>query len=98
MQRRSARHTLLDMRRSSYAIWWKEAGSPRRVGKIEIAPLHALFSGSESRRLAVALDDITHVEYRRGEVHLERRGAAKVRIGSLDAPGALFELAQSLGP
>ena len=84
------------MRRSSYAVWWKEGSSPRRVGKIEIARLHALFSGNGSKRLAVPLDDITGVEYRGGEVHIDRRRAPSLRIGSLDAPGALLELAQSL--
>ena len=86
------------MRRSSYAVWWNEGDSPRHVGKFEIARLHILLSGNQSKRLAVPLDDITAVEYRRGEVHLERRGGTSLRIGSLDAPGALLELAQSLRP
>jgi hypothetical protein len=85
------------MRRSSYAVWWTEGDGPRHVGKFEIARLHALLSGSRSKRLAVPLDDITCVEYGRGEVHIDRRGATPLRIGSLDAPGALLELAQSLG-
>ena len=85
------------MRRSSYAVWWNEGNGPRQVGKFEVARLHALLSGNGSKRLAVPLDDITGVEYRRGEVHIDRRGEASLRIGSLDAPGALLELAQSLG-
>jgi hypothetical protein len=84
------------MRRSSYAVWWNEGNGPRYVGRFEIARLHALLSGNGSKRLAVPLDDITHVEYRRGEVHVERRGATPLRIGSLDAPGALLELAHCL--
>ena len=85
------------MRRSSYAVWWNEDNGPRQVGKFEIARLHALLSGNGAKRLAVPLDDIIGVEYRRGEVHIDRRGATSLRIGSLDAPGALLELAQSLG-
>jgi hypothetical protein len=85
------------MRRSSYAVWWNEGNGPRNVGKLEIRRLHALFSGSESRKLAVPLDDITGVEYRRGEVRIDRRVAAPLRIGSLDAPGVLLELAHTLG-
>jgi hypothetical protein len=85
------------MRRSSYAVWWNEGNGPRHVGKFEIARLHALLSGNGSMRLAVPLDDITGVEYRRGEVHIDRRDASSLRIGSLDAPGTLLELAQSLG-
>ncbi len=86
----------LHMRRRSYAIWWNEGNGPKHVGKLEIAPLHALLSGNGSKRLAVPLDDITAVEYRRGEVRIDRRGTTALRIGSLDAPGTLLELAQSL--
>jgi hypothetical protein len=68
----------------------------RHVGKLEVARLHALFSGKESRRLAVPLDEIRCVEYRRDEVRVERRMQSTVRIGNLDAPGALRELANVL--
>ena len=84
------------MRRSSYAVWWDEGHGPRQVGKFEIARLHALLSGNGVKRLAVPLDDITGVEYRRGEVRVDRRGTTALRIGSLDAPGTLRELAHSL--
>jgi hypothetical protein len=84
------------MRRRSYAIWWNEGNGPKHVGKLEITRPHALLSGTGSTRLAVALDDITGVEYRRGEVLIDRRGATTLRIGSLDAPGTLLELAHSL--
>jgi hypothetical protein len=84
------------MRRRSYAIWWNEGNGPKHVGKLEIARLHALISGNGTTRLAVALDDITGVEYRRGEVRVDRRGTTALRIGSLDAPGTLRELAHSL--
>ena len=84
------------MRRRTYAIWWNEGNGPKHVGKLQIARLHALLSGSGSTRLAVALDDITAVEYRRGEVRVDRRGTTALRIGSLDAPGTLRELAHSL--
>ena len=89
------RHRLL-MKRSSYAVWWNEGNGPRHVGKFEIGHLHALLSGNRSKRLAVPLDDITSVEYRRGEVRIERRAATPIRIGSLDAPGTLLELAHAL--
>ena len=84
------------MRRSSYAIWWNEGNGPKNVGKLEIARPHALLSGNGSTRLALSLDDIIGVEYRRGEVHIDRRDASSLRIGSLDAPGTLRELAHSL--
>jgi hypothetical protein len=84
------------MRRNSYAVWWNEGGGPRYVGKLEIARLHALLSGNGSSRVAVPLDQITSVEYERGHVLLARDGAPILRIGSLDAPGALREVANRL--
>jgi hypothetical protein len=84
------------MRRTSYAVWWREGDGARYVGKLEVARLHALFSGKESRRLAVPLDQIRSVEYGRDEVRVERRTQSTVRIGNLDAPGALRELANVL--
>jgi hypothetical protein len=84
------------MRRSSYAIWWNEDNGPKHVGKLEIAHPNALLSGNGAMRLALPLADITGVEYRRGEVRIDRRGTTALRIGSLDAPGTLLELAHAL--
>ena len=86
------------MRRGSYAVWWKEGDGPRHVGKLEVARLHALLSGGCSRRVAVPLDQITAVEWQRGEVLVTRKGAPALQIGSLDAPGALREVANCLVP
>jgi hypothetical protein len=84
------------MRRSSYAVWWREGNGPRHVGKVEIARLHALLSGGNAKRVAVPFDDITAVEYQRGEVRIDRRAAATLSVGSLDAPGVLLELTNCL--
>jgi hypothetical protein len=84
------------MRRSSYAVWWNEGNGPRHVGKLEIARLHAFLSGNGSGRVAVPLDQITSVESARGEVLVGRKDGTVLRIGSLDAPGALRELASRL--
>ena len=84
------------MRRHSYAIWWNEGDGPKHVGKLEIVRPHAFLSANGSTRLAVPLTEITGVEYRRGEVRVERQGTPTLRIGSLDAPGTLLELAHSL--
>jgi hypothetical protein len=86
----------VDMRRRSYAIWWNEDNGPKHVGKLEIAHPHAFLSGNGSTRLEVPLADITGIEYRRGEVRVDRQGRTALRIGSLDAPGTLLELAHSL--
>ena len=78
-------------------IWWKEEHGPRQVGKLEVALFHTLLSGNGSTRLAVPLDTIMTVECRGGEVRLNRRNEGFLRIGSLDAPGTLRELAHALG-
>lgn len=98
MQRKPRADTLRPMHRGSYAVWWKEGDGPRHVGKLEVARLHALLSGGSSRRVAVPLDQITAVEWERGEVLVKRRGAPVLQIGSLDAPGALREVANRLVP
>jgi hypothetical protein len=86
------------MRRGSYAVWWREGDGPRHVGKLEVARLHALLSGGGSRRVAVPLDQITAVEWQRGEVLVRRQAGPALQIGSLDAPGALREVANRLVP
>jgi hypothetical protein len=86
------------MPRASYAVWWNDGDGPRHVGKLVVAPLHALLSGNGSGRLAVPLDEIGAVEYSGGEIQIARPGKATLRIGSLDAPGALLEVAHALGP
>ena len=80
----------------TYAIWWDEGKGSRRAGKLEFGPLHALLSGNGHSRLAVPLDRIAGVELYRGEVLVHRTGEPTLRIGSLDAPGALRELAGRL--
>ena len=84
------------MRITSYAVWWKEGDGLRRVGKLEIAHLHARLSGKGNGRLTFPLDEIAAVEYSRDEVRVERTQQSTLRIGSLDAPGALRELANLL--
>jgi hypothetical protein len=84
------------MRITSYAVWWKEGDGPRFVGKLEVARLHANLSGKGNGRLSVPLDQIRSVEYGRNEVRIERKRKTTLRIGSLDASGALRELANLL--
>jgi hypothetical protein len=84
------------MRGRSYAIWWTEGDGRRRAGKLELSPFHALLAGSKGSRLAVPLDDIAGVDYGLGRLRLSRRHGGPICIGSLDAPGALLELADAL--
>jgi hypothetical protein len=85
------------MRQRTYAVWWNEGDGPRHAGKLQVGKLHLLLSGNGARRLAVPLDEIASSEHARGElVVLRRRGGGPIRIGSLDAPGALREFANLL--
>jgi len=80
------------MRRRTYAVWWNEGNGPRHAGKLEVGILHVLLSGNGAGRVAVPLDELASVDYAGGELTLGRRWGAAIRIGSLDAPGALREL------
>jgi len=84
------------MRPKTYAVWWQEREGPRHAGKLQLGSLHLLLSGNGAGRVAVPLDEIVGVEYRRGELHLERRQGADLRIGNLDGPGVLLELSDAL--
>jgi len=83
------------MRAKSYAVWWQEGDADRHAGKLQLGRLHLLLS-NRSARLAIPLEEIVTVEYRRGELHLTRNRRADVRIGNLDGPGALLELTDAL--
>jgi hypothetical protein len=84
------------MRKDAYAVWWQEAEGPRHAGKLELGSLHLLLSGNGSGRVAVPLDEIVAIDYKRGELHLARRRGGDLRIGNLDGPGALLELTDAL--
>jgi hypothetical protein len=89
-----SRATLCGM--GSYAIWWTEADGPRQAGKLELNADRVFLSGGGRERIAHAVDDIESLEYRGGELTLELRPGRLLRIGSLDAPGALREVASYL--
>jgi hypothetical protein len=80
----------------SYAVWWQEGKGQRRAGKVQLGPIHLLFSGNGSSRLALPLEEIVSTDYRRGELSLVRRLGERVRVGNLDGPGALLELSDAL--
>ena len=81
------------MQRSTYAVWWDAGDGARHTGKLEIGRLHALFSGNGNGALALPLDEITAIEYARGQALVHLQGRKPLRIGNLDAPGALRECA-----
>jgi hypothetical protein len=84
------------MKRRTYAVWWQEGETGRHAGKLELGAFHLLLSGNGCGGLAVPLDEIASVHYRRGELVVDRRRAASIKIGNLDGPGALLELTDAL--
>jgi hypothetical protein len=85
-----------NMKKRTYAVWWEESDGGRHAGKLELGTLHLLLSGNGSGRVAVPLDEIVEVDYQRGELRIERREGAVLRIGNLDGPGVLLELSDAL--
>jgi hypothetical protein len=83
------------MRRKTYAVWWQEEPGDRHAGKLELGSLHLLLSNG-SKRLAVPLDEIVEVAYRRGALHIQLKTGPDVRIGNLDDVGVLLELSDAL--
>jgi hypothetical protein len=83
------------MHHGSYAVWWQEGDGPRHAGKLQLGRLHLLLSNAAGPA-AVPLDQIISIEYRRGQLEIERRRGALLRIGNLDGIGALLELSDAL--
>jgi len=86
---------LTSMPQKTYAMWWQEGDGPRHAGKLQLGRLHLLLSNGSSR-VALPVDAIVAVDYRRGELHIERRRGVDLRIGNLDGPGVLLELSDAL--
>ena len=76
-------------------FWWIGEG-PRRAGRVEVGSdgvsLAATTPAAQVDRIRFA--DVGSVLVERGLLHVARRTRPTVHIGSLDAPGALNELAR----
>jgi hypothetical protein len=90
------RHPAHMRTKKGYAVWWQEGAGSRHAGKLQLGRLHLLLSGNGSGRIAVPLDQIVTVDYRRGELQLHRRFGSDITIGNLDGPGVLLELSDFL--
>jgi len=78
-------------------VWWVGDG-PRNVGRAEIEADELSLSPTT---LGGGIDvtrfrDLVRVLLERGTLYVERRAQPPLRIGSLDTPGALRELADRL--
>lgn len=88
------------MHAPTYAVYWNEADGPRFAGRLTLGPTFAELAGSASRgsrsSRRIRFDEISSVRYERGRLDLLRRAGSAFRIGSVDRPGALRELADLL--
>ena len=85
---------------SSYAVYWNEGTGARHAGRFDLEAGYAQLvghTGHGTRKLvAIRFADIASVRYRSGRLSVERRAQPPLEIGSVDAPGALHELAVRL--
>jgi len=88
------------MRAPSYAVYWNEGTGPRYAGRVEMRSTCAELSGAAvyGRRSLqrILFDDIAAIAYANGRLRIDRRDGGELEIGSVDAPGALRELADRL--
>jgi hypothetical protein len=83
----------------SYAVYWNAQDGGRCAGRISLGPSFAELDGGTSdgrRTLRIGFDEIASVRYHRGLLQVWRHNGAPVRLGSVDRPGALRELAERL--
>ena len=85
---------------SSYAVYWNEGTGERHAGRFDLEAAAARLVGHTAhgtcKVVAIRFADIESVRYRNGRLSVERRAQPPLEIGSVDAPGALHELAVRL--
>jgi hypothetical protein len=88
------------MRAPTYAVYWNEPDGPRYAGRVALGPSFAELAGGASYGKhslhRVFFDEIESVRYEGGRLELRRYAGVPIRIGSVDGPGALRELADRL--
>jgi hypothetical protein len=88
------------MRDPTYAVYWNELDGRRFAGQMALGSSFAELAGAtpDGRRSQqrILFDEIDAVDYARGWLELRRRAGPELRIGSVDGPGALRELADRL--
>ena len=77
--------------------WWI-GGGPRSAGRIELGDDAIALTATTPAGAtdSVVFATLRSVRLEGRDLHVERDGAPAIRIGSLDAPGALRELAERL--
>lgn len=80
-------------------MYWNGTDGSRLAGRIALRASFAELDGGPrhaSHSRVIPFEDIASVRYARGRVHVWSRSGAPLRLGSLDKPGALRELAERL--
>jgi hypothetical protein len=83
---------------ASYAMFWWIGDGPRSAGRVEVDTDSVSFSATTpaSSVERVRFRDVARVLLHRDVLLVERQADPPVRVGSLDTPGALRELADVL--
>ncbi len=94
----------------TYAVIWSDAGELFAVGKLELEPAALRFEGSTGTHAPyihrIQYAQVASLRIERGgrerlrgkpTLVLELSDGRRLRIGSVDGPGALTELAERLG-
>lgn len=84
---------------STYAVMWDGTNGTRCAGRVALDGASVIFSGGSNgsdRTEWISFREIEEVSVYRGRLRLMRRDAPSLWIRSLDAPGALRELAERI--
>jgi hypothetical protein len=84
---------------STYAVSWKGTGGRRCAGRLDMDGRALLLTGASDGchvEEAIPFREIDGVRIEAGCLQVRRRNGRSLSIASLDAPGALRELAERL--
>lgn len=84
---------------STYAVSWLTAAGSPCSGRLGLDPHGLTLTGASKGnpvRQEIGFEEIEDVQVNSGRLRLKRRDGRSLAIGSLDAPGALRELAELL--
>jgi hypothetical protein len=87
------------MSASTYAVSWLTPAGKPCAGRLGLDCFGLTLTGATKGcpvRQAIAFDEIEDVQVEGGHLQLKNRDGRSLTIGSLDAPGALRELAERL--
>jgi hypothetical protein len=87
------------MSASTYAVSWLSAAGAPCAGRLGLDGHGLTLTGASKGhpvRQQIAFDEIDDVEVGAGTLQVRKRDGRLLSIGSLDAPGALRELAERL--